>query len=138
MKKQVVKFWDKIIVVLLGFLGIFNSCRQPEMYGMPYLGQYELKGIVTDKETSNPIQNIQVVTHRDTVYTDNEGKFTLNFRSPEYSLKVEDIDGEENGGEFETQEIEVKFTEMDLVKQGRGNKTSDEYVKTQNVKLEKK
>ena len=137
MKKFIIKSFDKIIVVLLGFLGIFNSCERPCEYGVPH-GQYEFKGIVTNKETSDPIQNIQVVTYRDTVYTDNEGKFTFNVISPPFSLKVEDIDGEENGGDFAMQTIDVKFTKADQVEKGDGKWYEGKFVKTQNIKLEKK
>ena len=129
MKKLIIKSFDKVIVVLLGVLGIFNSCEQPDMYGMPperYNPRYRFHGIVTDKETSNPIQNIRVVGQGDTIYTDTEGKFLFPSMNAEFHLKIEDIDGEANGGEFETQEIDVTFTDADV------------RVKTQNIKLEKK
>jgi len=134
MAKQVIKFWDKVIVVLLGWIGIsgvFNSCK---MYGMPdekYFNLCELNGIVTDKETSNPIQNIQIIRgDRDTIHTDADGKYVFREFLSRYHLKFEDIDGEENGGEFETQEIDVKFTQDD--------KVEGKFAKTINIELEKK
>ena len=143
MKKQVIKFWDKIIVVLLGIAGVLGSCDKPKPeygmaipeYGTPYV-MYELKGIVSDKETSNPIPNIQIIRNNwDTLYTDTDGKYTVKQFAygygMRYSLKFEDIDGEENGGDFETQEVEVKFTQADQVEKGK-------FAKTQNIALEKK
>ena len=137
MKKLIIKSFDKIIVALLGMLGIFNlsSCME---YGMPE-GEYHFNGIVTDKETSNPIQNIQVVSDRGTIYTNSEGKFTCSdWMNSVFHLKIEDIDGEENGGDFESQEIEVKFTQADQVEKGDGKWNKGKFVKTQNIKLEKK
>ena len=135
MAKQVIKFWDKIIVVLLGVVGVLSSCEKPKpKYGM-LVDVLEINGTVTDK-AKNPIQNIQVIRenywNNDTLYTDSKGKF--HFKFWEYNpthLKIEDIDGEENGGEFETQEIEVKFTQDDKVEEGK-------FAKTINIELEKK
>ena len=135
MKKAGIKFFDKIIVVLLGFLGMFYSCRQPCEYGTPH-GEYVLKGVITDKETSKPIQNIQIV--RQYIYTDSEGKFMYNGRERELRLKIDDIDGIENGGEFLSKEIEVTFTKADQVEKGDGNWYQGKFAKTINVELEKK
>jgi putative lipoprotein (rSAM/lipoprotein system) len=135
MKKSLIKSFDKIIVVLLAILGVFNSCSQPDEYGTPY-ADYELKGVVTDKETSKPIKNIRVIYqtyHSDTTYTDAEGKYAFIYSAElgEYFyLKIEDIDGEENGGDFETQEVKGEFTDADFV--------NGKYAKTQNIELEKK
>jgi putative lipoprotein (rSAM/lipoprotein system) len=131
MKKQIIKFWDKIIVVLLGILGVlYNSCLK--MYGMPEAPHtaYNIRGVITDKETSNPIQNIQIIRqinsiYGDTLYTDIDGKYAFYNISPEFHLKIEDIDGEENGGYFESKEIDVKFAD-------------GEFVKTVNIELETK
>ena len=138
MAKQVIKFWDKIVVVLLGWIGItgmFYSCAK---YGM-IVPECEVDGVVTDK-TKKPIQNIQVIRENfygfDTLYTNSDGKF--HSKTGYHRLKVEDIDGEANSGEFETQEINVKFTDADLVKRGRNNKTPDKYVKKINIELDKK
>ena len=137
MAKQVIKFWDKIVIVLLGVAGLsgmFYSCYK---YGM-IEAEYEIKGTVTDK-TKKPIQNIQVINQyeRDTLYTDSDGKFYLKGWGEHVRLKIEDIDGEANGGEFAPMEIDVEFTDADLVKRGRNNKTPDKYTKTINIALNK-
>jgi len=142
MKKSAVKFFDKIIVILLGVFGFFNSCDMPCEYGSPH-ADYELKGVVTDIETSNPIPNIRVIRkiyqeYGDTVYTDVEGKYAFYegdyLENNTFRLKIEDIDGEENGGDFRTQEIAVKITEADKVEEGKGW-YSGKFVKIQNIKL---
>ena len=134
MKKRVIKFWDKIILLLLGFSGIVYSCAE---YGM-IEAQYEIKGTVTDK-TKKPIQNIQVINQYegDTLYTNSDGKFYFKCWGDPARLKIEDIDGEANGGEFAPMEIDVEFTDSDLVKRGRNNKTPDKYTKTINIALSK-
>jgi hypothetical protein len=66
------------------------------------------------------------VVNTDTVYTDTNGKFTMKTIYPEFPLKIQDIDGEENGGDFAIQELEVKFIE------------EDKFVKTQTIALEKR
>ena len=139
MKKIIIKSFDKIVILLLGFSGIFYSCA---MYGTPE-ADYEIKGIVTDKSNAKPIKNIQIVhqMYRDTTYTDAEGKYAFIYNRNLFdhlNLIVEDIDGEANGGEFETQEIDVIITQAERVKKGRGAWDWGKYVKTQNIELERK
>ncbi|MCL2131715.1 MAG: radical SAM-associated putative lipoprotein [Lentimicrobiaceae bacterium] len=146
MKKSVIKFFDKIIVVLLGILGVFNSCEKPLEYGTPH-ANYEVKGVITNKETSKPIQNIQVIRqihqeYGDTLYTDADGKYVFAFgdfpyKDNVYRLKIEDIDGEENGGDFVTKEIEVKITQADQIEKGDGNWYDGKFSKIVNIELEK-
>ena len=137
MKKRVIKLFDKVILLLLGSSGMLYSCYK---YGS-IADEYEVYGTVTDK-TGKPIQDIRISGHfdlgkDDTLYTNLEGKFYVKSHWGA-SLTVEDIDGEANGGEFETQEINVKFTDADLIKRGRGEKTPDKYAKTVNIELETK
>ena len=149
MKISVIKFWDKIIVVLLGIVGlsgIFYSCYK---YGMRET-TYEIEGKVTNKKNGKPIPNILVTKDKsehfhsdlrncsgDTLYTNSKGEYTFisyeEFKYP-VRLKVEDIDGEANGGYFASQEIDVTITSKDRVKLKDGEK----YVKKQNFKLIKK
>ena len=129
MKKSVVKFFDKIIVVVLGFSGLLYSCE----YGTP-AGEYVLKGVITDKETHQPIQNIQVQGE----YTDADGKYVIYNHSPYFYLRIDDIDSFENGGYFHSKEIEGQFTQADQVEPGDGSWYLGKFVKTQNIELEKK
>jgi len=144
MGKPIIKFFDRIIVILLGFLGACSSFNQPDEYGMPY-AEFEIKGLVTNKENADPIQNIRIIRNSyDTLYTNQEGKYVFNFfydmaPYPEnvYHLKIEDIDGEENGGDYKTQEIDVKITQDDRVQKGSGW-YEGKFAKTQNIELEYK
>ena len=144
MNKSVIKFWDKIIVVLLGFVGLSSIVYSCYKYGV-IAPEYEINGVVTDKTNAKPIQNIRVIRQEyqeygDTIYTSPQGIYVFKswFAPTSVHLKFEDIDSNANGGEFETQEIDVKITEADLVKKGRRNKTADKYLKIQNIQLEHK
>ena len=137
MKKRVIKIFDKVILLLLGFSGAFYSCAK---YGDP-AAEFQINGTVMDK-TGKPIQDIRVVgSSGGELYTNSEGKFQVSdwswSRNRGYvqGLKLEDIDGEANGGDFGTRKIDVEFTDADLVKRGLGNKKTDKYEKTINVVL---
>jgi putative lipoprotein (rSAM/lipoprotein system) len=145
MKIASIKFFDKILVILLGFFGIFNSCTQPDEYGTPY-ADFEIKGVVTSKETGQPIQNIRVIRNpfgSDTLYTDVDGKYYFQcggssiYGGQTFHLKVEDIDGEANGGDFVPQEIEVVITEDDRIKKGDGKWYEGKFGKTVGIELER-
>jgi len=142
MKKSIIKSFDKVILLILGISPILYACPK---YGEP-IATYELKGIVTNKETTRPIKHIQITTdtdryRKDTLYTDSRGQY--NYKFVDYlwdrplHLKFEDIDGEENGGEFITQEMDITFTDADLVKKGKGAWDKGTFVKTQNIELER-
>ena len=152
--KPFIKFFDKIIVVLLGIAGVFTGCK-PEsdcdciydsgihlMYGPPP-ANYIIKGTVTNKANSKPVSNIRISRQTDTLYTDAKGNYT--YASYYYSsdgnpvhLKFEDIDGEANGGHFATKEIDVKITNSDKEQMEKCYQNGGKFVKTQNIKLEKK
>jgi putative lipoprotein (rSAM/lipoprotein system) len=115
---------------------------------MPAL-EYEIRGIVTDKINDKPINNIRIIREgiapfdsNDTLYTDLQGKYRFLFCSidADFHLKIEDIDGKANDGEFESQEIDIKITSADRVKNKKEEckVTQEKFVKTQNIELEKK
>lgn len=113
---------NKLYLSLLTILG-FSSCSDDEgivdipcMYGVP-LANYQFKGSVTDAE-GNPIKGIEVKisSAEDVVSTDSEGAFKTDFSSyadGSHSVTFTDIDGEENGGEFTSKQIDVKWTEAE-------------------------
>ena len=90
----------------------------PCMYGTPVV-EFSVKGIVVDAD-SNPIPNIEV-SHPETfetVRTAEDGAFEfksecIGFEMYTTKLTFTDIDGEENGGDFETEEVEVELTQTD-------------------------
>ena len=111
MKKSFIKFFDKIILLLLGISGMFVGCK-PEcerfsaqnppsspgtiitMYGMP-VAQFELLGTVKDKSTKKPIPNIRIIKQintniGDTLYTDSNGKYHFVSHYFPYTLPLED------------------------------------------------
>ena len=59
MNKPLIKFWDKIIVVLLGIVGLSSIIYSCSDYGMR-MTTYEIVGKVTNKKNGKPIENIRV------------------------------------------------------------------------------
>ena len=113
--------YKKILVFILSIIGIsVVSCMK---YGVPE-AFFELKGKVTDT-LDNPIENIQVTSEEyysaGKASTDETGNYSLGQLFLGYNttvvVKVEDIDGEENGGEFATQIITLPLKESDFVKE---------------------
>ena len=114
------------LFALLGFTGV-TSCNQPQVgdqlveYGCP-TADYKVLGTVKDS-AGKPIKGIQVVTEetfrdksvlRDTTYSDANGNFSLQKSDfpLERTLNVifNDVDGVENGGEFESKTVsEVEY-----------------------------
>ena len=112
-----------LIAAILGLLG-FASCGDPDdiggdicMYGEPS-ADFRALGSVKD-EAGKPVEGIRVsiaqkgrytneMEANDTVFTDSKGAFLMSktvFSGPEYvSIVFEDVDGVENGGEFERAE----------------------------------
>ena len=106
----------RLIYILLGLLG-FTSCElfAPVEYGCPNVS-FSLKARVVD-EAGVPIQGIEVRTEDgghfeyNTGFSDYQGYIDANgtFRPGTQHGKVQfiDIDGEANGGEFETLTVDV-------------------------------
>ena len=123
----------KIVLFLISILGFsITSCIR-EKYGGPY-ANFELKGKVTDT-LDNPIKNIRVNIQENGnsiggTFSDMEGNYFINSHIEDYSIskdfpsdnsiimiKVEDTDGEENGGEFTTQIITFPMKKSDYIKE---------------------
>jgi putative lipoprotein (rSAM/lipoprotein system) len=105
MKKLLLKFF----AFILGLFGV--SCFGPAvMYGAP-TASYKLSGNVIDKETNLAIQNIELDFYYTKVYSDSKGDWQINVGG--YSpcsnciIVVRDVDGEENGGQFVEQVVNV-------------------------------
>ena len=72
-------------------------------YGMPY--KYSKSGHVIDSETKEGIQGIQVTcvvndSDYSMAYTYEEGAFVIEYDADCDALRVEDVDGEDNGGTY--------------------------------------
>lgn len=138
-------------MALLGLFPFFSGCDEPrEMYGTP-TADYLIVGTVTDTIKNNPVQNIRVsikdraepFTPRDTVYTDTDGKYRILFQlfpyeSAPFYLKVEDIDGELNGGLYLTEECFINVTAANLDKSKAKGWYSGKITAAKDFKLKKK
>lgn len=114
----------------------------PVEYGMPH-ADYVIMGEVSSELTNEPIPGIKA-TFRRYVYTDNNGQkqydnqeFTTDsdgkINSPmadymfplrerdEYSILLEDIDGPENGGQFDSVEIGKDAITVEQTRKGSGS-----------------
>ena len=165
MKKSVIKVWDKIIVMLLGMTGMFVGCNKiesdcdcvyyptnerdtgeyiVELYGVPPAHYVTIKGTVMNQANLQPIANIRVASNGAISLTNSEGKYVLDYdyyqsnKKNVVNLKIEDIDGKENGGEFKTKAIDIKFTDTDKKKMDKCSKDGGRFVKIQNIELKKK
>jgi len=117
---KIYKIYSQILSLLLILLG-FSACDDDNndddqgpilMYGTPS-ATYKVKGVIVSEDTSLPVKNIRTILVEtydgkenpywgDTIYTNNEGKFDLmissnRIKSANFNLKIEDIDGDENG-----------------------------------------
>ncbi len=105
----------KILLFLFPIMGVtLTAC-----YGSPH-ADFKVSGKVMDEE-NQPINNIQVQigSEWNRVYSDAAGNYQaqgeLEFN--EYQtlrVAVTDIDGEENGGEFESAMIDLKYDRDEL------------------------
>lgn len=112
----------KLMYFLLSALGFSAACDDHEnepdqvcMYGTPRI-DFRIQGKVTDP-VGNPVPGIEV-RNEDRNYgwgnktlTDEKGLYDLSGSafSTEFDLSFHDVDGPENGGEFQTETLSVKF-----------------------------
>lgn len=132
-------FTNKLLAGLLSLLGFsLAACDKigTDEYGCPH-ADYEIKGKVVN-EDGTAVPNIQIVAaedaitendlyiYRDTIFSDSKGQFSTQLQPTTigeditFKIKIEDIDGEQNGGLFEEQTTEVLFKKEDL-KDASGN-----------------
>ena len=145
------------VVGILGFAACEDGILDPDnyknddlcMYGSPH-ADFRALGSATD-EGGNPISGIRVVLHKewswrdtfvenDTLYTDSKGEFLLKPRNhPEQPHKItivfDDVDGEENGGEFESLTVQPEIVQ---IKDGDHNWFTGSYEAKADVQLKKK
>lgn len=126
------------LMTILGFSGCEHIFVTTVEYGMPY-AEFKVVGEVKSTE-GKPIKGIRVIVNpqrdqtdeyskwvQDTLYTDSDGKFSkeqLKYGWPttdKFKVTFEDIDGPENGGEFETVALLDDGLSIKQVKKGSGN-----------------
>ena len=140
---------QRFLYALLGLLGFAScGCSALDMYGTPTV-DFTIKGKVTDAE-GNPIKDIAVSLETDSgtvmqsTTTAADGTFTTtktgtdNWLFYDSVLIFTDTDGEANGGDFATYEVETDNLPKTKVKEGDGAWYQGEYEFTADVKLTKK
>ena len=146
MKVRFNRWYNALLTALLAMLG-YESCslNSPDEYGTPTV-DYQVKGFVTDLQ-GTPIQGIKVRapynfdgSEGQNVLTDENGRFELDeFHSGlNDKLIVEDIDGEDNGGEFQSDTIKVRDLPKKEVEKGDGSWYMGKYEVTAKIKLKLK
>ena len=144
----------KLFKITLGLLGIamVDSCIAKAEYGCPH-ADFEAKGVVTDEEGKG-IQGIRVVISAeypnpvfepitDTLWTNHNGEYVTGESyivddfayNDSVKLEFEDVDGQENGGEFQKVSIEVPVFK---VKDGDGKWYDGAYEEGANENMTKK
>lgn len=140
----------RVILTLLGFSAASGCAVEygcPPVYceyGVPTM-EFIVTGKVTDSETENPVKGIAVtyIQHNewersDTVWTDEDGRFlyeSYDFPSDNPKFKFTDVDGEENGGDYETKVVTVPVTQT---APGDGNWDNGDYSGELDVTLNAK
>lgn len=147
MKKFIIRTFDKIILALLAVAGWSTACDEPMAeYGTP-TADYVIKGTVTDSISKQSLKNIRIVRQTndiglqsDTTYTDLNGYYQFSFSGfpeehPEFKLITADIDGNQNGGDFETRNVSVLISSTDRTEKGDNHWYQGKFVKKQDIKL---
>lgn len=149
----------KLINYILALFGV-SSCYTVCMYGTP-MAVFETEVEVTDMD-GKPIQGIRVVQEpmykdnegnwkteaggydNDTTFTDASGKAMLSTRAFSFgndytrlNVYFDDVDGEANGGEFESAQIS-NLESPDVIKKGEGTWNRGTYGAEVKMKLKKK
>ena len=151
MKTKIAHLFELIAGFLLSLLG-FSGCEIFNLraeYGQPH-ATYKVIGQVTD-EGGKPIPGIEVKGNLNyvkdgplqlmnkTVTTDSDGKYILDSSnwpgSTSATLEFTDIDGEANGGEFDSATLS---TSLQKVAEGDGHWYEGSYTGTGNIRLKKK
>ena len=134
---------------VLGFVGCDGVGEVPDMYGCPIV-DFQVKGAVTS-EDGTPLKGIRVITRTswdnnaygaDTVYTDAKGEFKsrelASIAIGKQKVYLDDVDGEENGGAFKSDSINLRDMEKKQLNQENGWYAGKyEYSAKDAVKLKK-
>ncbi len=111
---------------ILGFTIPMFGCDAPEMYGTPW-ADYEVKGKVLDAD-GDPIKGIKVSLIEDQYNSQStqsleNGTFKVCLGTIPFDklkLTAQDIDGAENGGEFEEKTVELDFSKIKYMGESDG------------------
>lgn len=160
--KQRINNWAKLLygflMTILGFSGcddVFNIIEPKAEYGQPS-ADFKIVGEVKS-QAGKPLKGIRVVVNprnsdpewaryeSDTLYTDAEGKYSkdrLKYGWPDEFkdavITFEDIDGAENGGEFEAVKLKSGEFSVKQVEKGSGHWYSGVYLITADASMNPK
>lgn len=128
MKKKLISTYGKILSWLLALLGL-HGCEMSTpvaMYGVPS-ATFQVKGKVTNKATNKPIEGIEISIKRapqPLATTNANGEFDITFEEfpgVNHVIFAKDIDGSDNGGEFETDSLVVNTNTMKQTEKAKSN-----------------
>ena len=108
MKTKLLVHFNAILALLLGSLAL-TGCRCK--YGVPY-AEFNAEGLVTDQETGEPIENIQIVCKAgeirmaEEVYTNSNGRYLVESATP-FELDSIDIIARDTADIYETDSVRV-------------------------------
>ena len=98
------------------------------------MADYRIMGTVTDQK-GNPVKGARVAVDplaeewaRDTVYTNVKGEYIKTIHDgadygstlPRLKVKIEDVDGLDNGGVFQTKELRIEDFTVEKTKEESG------------------
>ena len=130
----------RLIYFLMALLGFGSAGCEPESYGVAEYGvpmvNYQLKTRVVDSE-GNPIKDIEVTVSEIEDFN-NSWAYVLETTTQEDGtlansrthgmmggfklyIRLTDVDGEENGGEFEELVQSVNVNHLNKIEEGDGN-----------------
>ena len=150
MKSRFLTLWGKIVAAIVSVFGLYGCDIHAVDYGCPY-AEFTMKGTVTTEENT-PVKDIKVAVevwsvagndkrqmYEKTTYTDADGNVSINtgfvYAPDSVSVKIDDIDGEANGGDFQSQ---VLSPEIVKTKEADGEWFEGSYESTFDAKLQKK
>ncbi|MFA5045171.1 MAG: radical SAM-associated putative lipoprotein [Paludibacter sp.] len=140
---KIFKYSILLVIVCIGFITACNDNKNNLAY-------YQLNGIVTDSLTTNPLKKIRIIRegtdyllYSDTTYTDSIGKYHFELtdyyaKNATFSIKVEDVDGESNGGDYVTRKLNVIFSKSDWINIATDSEYYGTASKNFDIKLQKK
>lgn len=158
MKVRFTRWYNAVLTALLGLLGY--SCSSDDIvdeygtlvveYGVPN-AHFIMKGTVTD-EAGTPIQGIKatlkVMPYQqpehaygiDSTMTDAAGKYQIEYHQllNEKILLLEDVDGAANGGEFQSDTIDISKLEPKKIGEGDGRWYEGKFEIQADVKMKRK
>ena len=132
-----------LVIVCIGFITACTDNKNKLAY-------YQINGTITDSLTTNPLEKIRIIRegtdyllYSDTTYTDSIGKYHFELtdyyaNNATFSIKVEDVDGESNGGDYVTRRLNIVFSKSDWINIATESEYYGTASKNYDIKLQTK